>query len=421
MAEAYPARNPGTGEMAILTLNAGSSSLKFGLFDVEPDGTMEQRVRGVFESLSGTPRFSVKDATGRLLVDKSLATVAPPTEVLLRELIMVLEPILGGKPVEAVGHRIVHGGSRFVKPTRLTDDILKELEALTPIAPLHQPASLRPVKAFLSLRPDIPQIGCFDTAFHSTLKPPANRYAIPREYEEMGIRRYGFHGLSYEFIATRLAEISPELAAKKTVAAHLGAGCSLCAMQNGKSIDTTMGFTALDGLMMATRSGAIDPGIILYLQQALGLSAGDVEQLLYYRSGLLGVSGISGDVRMLLASDNPHAAEALDLFTFRIAQDIAAMATTMEGLESLVFTAGVGEHATSIREAICHRLQWLGVKLDKSADGGELISSPDSAVEVRVIPTNEEMTIARQAHALVTVHKRHRFAKPIEDEGEAMR
>ncbi|WP_245444919.1 acetate/propionate family kinase [Pseudaminobacter soli (ex Li et al. 2025)] len=407
--------------MAILTLNAGSSSLKFGLYQVEPDGKIEQRLRGVFESLSDTPRFSVKDATGKLLVDKSLTAVSPPTETLLRELIVVLDPFLGSERLEAVGHRIVHGGSRFVKPTRLTDDILKELEALTPIAPLHQPASLRPVKAFLALRPDIPQIGCFDTAFHSTLKSPANRYAIPREYEQMGIRRYGFHGLSYEFIATRLAEISPGLAAKKTVAAHLGAGCSLCAMQNGKSIDTTMGFTALDGLMMATRSGAIDPGIILYLQQALGLSSGDVEQMLYYRSGLLGVSGISGDVRLLLASDNPHAAEALDLFTFRIAQDIAAMASTMEGLESLVFTAGVGEHATSIREEICRRLRWLGVKLDKNEASGELISSPDSSVEVRVIPTNEEMTIARQAHALVTAHRRHRFAKPIEDEGEAMR
>lgn len=387
--------------MAILALNAGSSSLKFGLFRGKARGVVEPLLRGAFDGLADKSRFTAKDAVGSVLVERTLTSANLSTDSLLAELLAFLGPRLRAEPLEAVGHRIVHGGSRFTEPTHLTADVLAALDALTPIAPLHQPASLAPVRAFMTLRPDVPQIGCFDTAFHKTLKPPVSRYAIPREFEEKGVRRYGFHGLSYEFIAGRLAEISPELAARKTVVAHLGSGCSLCAMKNGTSLDTTMGFTALDGLMMATRPGAIDPGIILYLQRALGLSVADVEQLLYHRSGLLGVSGISGDIRDLLASGDPHAAEALDLFTFRIARDIAAMANTMQGLESVVFTGGVGEHSPPVREAVCHRLAWLGVRLDPDARDTGLISLSGSSVEVRVIVTNEEMTIARQSHAAV--------------------
>jgi len=384
----------------ILALNAGSSSLKFGLFRARSAGGVVQLMRGGFDGLSDEARFSARDAGGTVLADRPLGSGDRSTQALLRELLAFLDPLMNDEPLEAAGHRIVHGGSRFVAPVRLTDEVLEALEALTPIAPLHQPASLGPVRALAALRPDLPQIGCFDTAFHSTLAPPASRYAIPREYEEMGLRRYGFHGLSYAFIAERLGEISPALLKRKAVVAHLGAGCSLCAMMDGKSHDTTMGFTALDGLMMATRSGAIDPGIILYLQQALGLSVKDVEQMLYRRSGLLGVSGISGDIRILLASDDPRAAGALDLFTFRIAAEVARMASTLSGLELLVFTGGVGEHAGRVREAICARLEWLGVRIDPAKSHGT-ISSADSRVEVRIIPTNEEMTIARQAHAVI--------------------
>jgi len=396
--------------MLILALNAGSSSLKFGLFRATADSRVEQLMRGGFDGLSDKARFAARDAGGTVLADRPLGPGDRSTQALLRELLAFLAPFLHGEPLEAVGHRIVHGGSRFIAPVRLTDEVLDALEALTPIAPLHQPASLGPVRALEALRPDLPQIGCFDTAFHSTLAPPASRYAIPREYEEKGLRRYGFHGLSYEFIAESLREISPALSARKAVVAHLGAGCSLCAMQDGKSRDTTMGFTALDGLMMATRSGAIDPGIILYLQQALGLSVGDVEQMLYHRSGLLGVSGISGDTRILLASDDPHAAEALDLFAFRVAAEVARMAGTLAGLELLVFTGGVGEHAGKVREAICARLEWLGVGIDASKSR-DIISRAGSAVEVRVIPTNEEMTIARQTHAVLRETAPKRAAK----------
>lgn len=386
--------------MVILALNAGSSSLKFGVFKAVSNSEVAPLMRGVFDGLADTPRFSAKDAGGGVLADRPLSVRDRSTGALLGELFGFLDPVLGGGQIEAVGHRIVHGGSRFTAPVHLTNEVIAALDALTPIAPLHQPASLGPVRALAELRPDLLQIGCFDTAFHSTLAPPASRYAIPREYEEMGLRRYGFHGLSYEFIARQLSEIAPELLAKKTVVAHLGSGCSLCAMVDGKSRDTTMGFTALDGLMMATRSGAIDPGIVLYLQQALGLSVTEVEQLLYRRSGLLGVSGISGDTRILLASDDPRAAEALDLFVFSVTRNIAAMANTLEGIELLVFTGGVGEHAGEIRKAICDRLGWLGVRLDPSKTG-DLISQAESKIEVRVIATNEEMTIARQTSALV--------------------
>lgn len=386
---------------AILTLNAGSSSLKFGLFDI---GTQRRFLSGVFDDLHGTPHFAARDEAGTPIADRSVAQEKPPIEALLGELFDWLEPWLADMPLAAVGHRIVHGGGRFVAPVLLSEEVVRDLDALTSIAPLHQPACLAPVRALMHSHTGLKQVGCFDTAFHHTLAPPASRYALPREFEEQGIRRYGFHGLSYEFIAGRLREISPEAFGKRAVVAHLGSGCSLCAMQEGKSVDTSMGFTALDGLMMATRPGALDPGIILYLQQVRGMSARDVEDLLYHRSGLLGVSGLSGDVRDLLASDNPHAAEALDLFTFRIAREIAAMANTLQGLEVLVFTGGVGEHAWKIRAAVCERLRWLGVRLDGDLNrsGKGRIGSLQSGVEIYVIPTNEELSIARQVAAVVT-------------------
>ena len=386
---------------SILALNAGSSSLKFGLFEA---GTLRRTVSGGFEGVHDTPRLAAKDENGVLVADRSIRQKKPPVETLLGELFECLAPWLADRPLAAAGHRIVHGGGRFVAPVRLSEAVVRELDGLTPIAPLHQPACLEPVRALARSHPGLPQVGCFDTAFHHTLAPPVSRYALPRAFEEQGIRRYGFHGLSYEFIAGRLREISPEAFGKRTVVAHLGSGCSLCAMREGKSLDTSMGFSALDGLMMATRPGAIDPGIILYLEQVRGMSATDVEDLLYHRSGLLGVSGLSGDVRDLLASEHPHAAEALDLFTFRVAREIAAMANTLQGLDVLVFTGGIGEHAWQIRAAVCERLRWLGVRLDGDLNrsGRDRIGSLQSGVEIYVMPTNEELSIARQVAAVVT-------------------
>lgn len=384
---------------SILALNAGSSSLKFGLFEV---GTLRRTVSGGFEGVHDTPRLTAKDRNGALVADRSIRQKKPQVATLLGELFECLAPWLAGRSLAAVGHRIVHGGSRFIAPVSLSEAVVRELDGLSPIAPLHQPACLEPVRALMRSRPDLPQVGCFDTAFHQTIVPPVSRYALPREFEEQGIRRYGFHGLSYEFIAGKLRAISPGAAGKRTVVAHLGSGCSLCAMREGKSVDTSMGFTALDGLMMATRPGAIDPGIILYLQRVLGLSARDVEDVLYHRSGLLGVSGLSGDVRNLLASKHPHAAEALDLFSFRIAREIAAMANTLQGLDVLVFTGGIGEHAWQVRAAVCERLCWLGVRLDRKANrsGKGSIAERQGAVEIRVIATDEELTIARQVSAI---------------------
>ena len=366
---------------AILALNAGSSSLKFALFRLDDGSNPIPIRRGELEHLDTASRQH--EELGRLLDS--------------------LNDELAGTSLAAVGHRIVHGGREFVDPVILTDDVMTALAALTPIAPLHQPRSLDPVRALTALRPGLLQVGCFDTAFHHNLQPPVSRYAIPRAYEAQGVRRYGFHGLSYEYIAQCLRDISPTLAHRKTVAAHLGNGASLCAMRDGQSVDTTMGFTALDGVVMGTRCGAIDPGILLYLQQACGLDVSAVEDLLYRKSGLLGVSGISGDMRVLMASADPRATEAIDLFTFSVSRAIAGMANSLGGLECLVFTGGIGQHAAGVRARICRWIAWLGVALDEAANlrGADRISSAASQVEVRIIATDEEIVIARKVAALV--------------------
>ncbi|TPJ59763.1 acetate/propionate family kinase [Mesorhizobium sp. B2-6-1] len=390
---------------AILALNAGSSSLKFGLFEAGSQEGPVLTVSGACEDLDDEPSLVAKDASGKSIFKRAVKPASPPVEVLLRDLFDVLDPYLAQAPLSAVGHRIVHGGKRFSTPVLLTGEIVAALDTLTPMAPLHQPAGLAPVRAISKLLPGLPQIGCFDTAFHRTLEPPVNRYALPREFEESGIRRYGFHGLSYEFVAGQLQALSPGLRGKRCVVAHLGSGCSLCAMREGRSLDTTMGFTALDGLMMATRPGAIDPGVLLYLQQARGMSVKELETLLYHKSGLLGVSGVSADVRTLLGSKDPRAAEAIDLFTFRIAREIAAMGATLQGIEALVFTGGIGEHSWQIREAVCERLRWLDVLLDANANrsGKGRITGEGSAVDVYAIATNEELIIARQVLATVPI------------------
>ena len=334
----------------ILALNAGSSSIKFGLFEIGNDRTPVEITRGEIDDDGKSPSH------------------APLSELLTRSPSLV-----------AVGHRIVHGGTRFVAPVRLDEDVIAALHRLTPLAPLHQPRCLEPVAALKSLRPDIVQIGCFDTAFHHQLEPPVSRYAIPWEYEAKGVRRYGFHGLSYAYIASRLEEMG--LAARKTVVAHLGSGASLCAMREGRSVDTTMGFSALAGVVMATRCGTIDPGILLWLQQECGLDTKSLEDMLYHHSGLLGVSGISGDMRVLLASEDTKAEEAVALFTFSVAREVAMMAHTLGGLECLVFTGGIGQHASEVRLRVCRDLRWLGVIVDQDANhrGSRLISGVASS------------------------------------------
>lgn len=351
----------------ILTLNAGSSNLKFGLYDAE-------RVR-----ITGGKIETMGEAASR-------------------DAISQVEAALGGKRPALVGHRIVHGGPDFAGPAVLDEAAIAKLESLSPMAPLHQPQSLALVRAMAARYPDVPQIGCFDTAFHATLAPEAWRYALPRALEHMGIRRYGFHGLSYEYIAQQLHELAPAQAGARIIIAHLGAGSSLCAIRNGKSVDTSMGFTPLDGLAMATRCGALDPGVVLYLLEKLRMTPAEVQELLYRKSGLLGVSGLSGDMRILLASKDVHAREAVELYVFRVAREIGALVASLDGLDGLVLTGGIGENAAEIRSRICSRLSWLGISLneDQNARNATVIGTPGSA-GVWVVPTDEENVIARQA------------------------
>ena len=309
---------------------------------------------------------------------------------------------IGREGLAAVGHRIVHGGADHIAPDVITPALMTALDNLTPLDPLHMADNLMPIRAIAAARPSLVQVACFDTAFHHTIPPVATRFALPHAVTAGGVRRYGFHGLSYEYVAGRLAQQSPALARGRVIAAHLGSGASLCALLRGSSIATTMGFSALDGLVMATRCGNLDPGVILYLGRH-GHSFADIETMLYHRSGLLGVSGISGDVRLLLASDDPLAREAIDLFTYRIASEVGALTSALHGLDGLVFTAGIGEHAPIIRAAICDRLDWLGIRLDDAANavGTGRISTPSSKVEVWIIATNEEAMIAHHTRMMI--------------------
>ncbi len=402
---------------AVLALNAGSSSIKFALFEAAV-GATKPVLHGQVEGIGTAPHFIARDVSGDVLGERRWPEGgAQSHETLLRDLLDWVDIHLGAESLVAVGHRVVHGGPDYYRPTRVTEELLASLERLTPLAPLHQPHSLAPIRVIASLRPALPQVACFDTGFHHGLVPVATRLAIPREYEAEGVRRYGFHGLSYEYIAGHLREIAPDLIAGRVIAAHLGNGASLCAMRDGYSVDTTMGFTALDGLVMGTRCGTIDPGVLLYLQQQHGLNAGQVEDVLYRRSGLLGVSGVSSDMRVLLESTDTRAREAVELFVFRVAREAGALVSSLGGLDGLVFTAGIGEHAAPVRAAICERLGWLGVLLDDDANarGGARISHKDSRVEVRVIPTGEEAMIAR--HTLVALVRSYQLGRHRDGEG----
>ncbi|MBP0111538.1 acetate/propionate family kinase [Bradyrhizobium vignae] len=380
----------------VLALNSGSSSIKFGLFEIAAADPI-LLCKGQLDEHEAKPRLIVRSAAGEDLVETRRDASDAEDGHLFADVLAFVEDRFGERSLRAVGHRIVHGGPDYSGPVVLTDDLTAKLQALTPLAPLHQPRCLAPVRTLAALRPGLTQIACFDTAFHHGLAPPASRFAIPRRFEARGVRRYGFHGLSFEYVAGRLAEIAPELTARRIVIAHLGNGASLCALRNGRSVDTTMGLTPLDGLVMGTRCGTIDPGVLLYLQQHENMSVEEVQHLLYHESGLFGVSGTSADMRTLLASGEAAAREAVDLFVFRAAQGIAMMSTTLEGLDGLIFTGGIGEHAKEIRGAIGECLAWMGVRIDAAANDAarECISRGDGSVEVFVVPTNEELTIAR--------------------------
>jgi acetate kinase len=386
---------------ALLILNAGSSSLKFAVYRADPTDDLQAVYRGLFEEIGRNGRFKVfhaPDAGG--LIDQTVA--ATDHEQALHHLLDWLDTRHPGLSFRAAGHRVVHGGAEYIHPIRVDEQVLAKLESLIPLSPLHQPHNLAGIRALARLRPGLPQIACFDTAFHHTLPPLAQRFALPRELGDRGIRRYGFHGLSYEYIASVLPDYLGNAAEGRVVVAHLGNGASLCAMRQRQSVETSMSFTPLDGIPMASRCGALDPGVLLYLLREENMSPAQLDDLLHHRSGLLGVSGLSGDVRTLLESSDPHAAEALELFAYRTAQAIASHAVALEGIDALVFTAGIGEHADAIRAAICRRLAWLGLTLDEAANlrHGPRISHPDSPVSAWVIPTNEEKVIARHASAL---------------------
>jgi acetate kinase len=379
-------------------INAGSSSLKFSFY------TGERRILGgQVEGIGGHPAASAVGPSGGAISPPDLGTPPPtvPSEV-LPAVWQWARNTLGDRTLAALGHRVVHGGLRHSRPARVTEELLSELEALVPLAPLHEPHNLAPIKMAMSIDPDLPQVACFDTAFHRTAPEVEQAFALPYSFFEQGIRRYGFHGLSYEYIASVLPERAPEIANGRVVVAHLGNGCSACAMRERISIATTMGFTALDGLPMGTRCGELDPGVTLHLLQQKGMPVAELVDLLYRRSGVLGLSGISPDFRELLASDNPRARFAVEVFCYRAAAHIASLAAALGGVDAIVFTAGVGENAAAVRKAICQRCRWLGLELDETAnrDHKERISTPDSRVAALVIKTDENLMIARHALAL---------------------
>lgn len=389
----------------ILVVNAGSSSIKFSAYRAETGHSAALQFKGQVEGIGSAPHMAAYDAHGTAIAERRWpGGVGLDHEAIFGVLTGWIKEHIGGQPM-AVGHRIVHGGLRFAGPVRIDQQVLDALDALCPLAPLHQPHHLAAVRAIAAIAPSLPQVACFDTGFHHGQPDMARRFALPRELHDAGIQRYGFHGLSYEYVASALQERAPAVARGRVIVAHLGAGASLCAMRDGKSIDTTMGFTALDGLPMATRCGSLDPGVILYLLHERGMNADAIEDLLYRRSGLLGVSGLSGDMRALLASNDRGAKEALELFVYRIARDIGALVAALGGLDALVFTAGIGEHSPEIRRRVCEKCQWLGVRLDPAANdrGEEFISRPDSRVSVWAIPTDEELTIVRQTIAALGI------------------
>jgi acetate kinase len=386
-----------------LVLNAGSSSLKFCVYRRPDDKDWEVAARGQIEGIGTSPRLSAKDAQGNVLAKENLNAAVADGNAAIEALASWLRSKWAGARVLGVGHRVVHGGVRFSQPVVLTRKILADLSELIPLAPLHQPYNLAAIEAVFNRLPDVPQVACFDTGFHSHHSEVANLVPLPRSVCQSGLQRYGFHGLSYEYIASVLPEVAPEIAKGRVIVAHLGSGASLCALKDGESVDSSFGFTALDGLCMGTRPGALDPGIVLYLFQSLGLSVKEVESMLYKQSGLLGISGISNDMRDLLSRNEPEARLAVDYFVYRAAKEIGALAAVLGGIDGLVFTAGIGENSPEIRQRICEVSAWLGLELDAhaNANAGPRISTPQSKISAWVVPTNEELMIARHTWSLL--------------------
>jgi acetate kinase len=387
----------------ILIVNAGSSSLKFQVFGTDGMERLDRLIKGQIDGIGTRPRLRAESSGRKVLADQSYPSAKiPDLPAAIREAGSWLRD---GQQLAlvAVGHRVVHGGPKFDRPVVVDAEVLTQLERFVALAPLHQPNNLAPIRALLTHRPDLPQVACFDTAFHRGHMPVAEHYAIPRHLYAEGVRRYGFHGLSYEYVAGRLREIAPEIANGRVIVAHLGSGASMCGLQGGRSVETTMGFTALDGLPMGTRPGQIDPGVVLYLATAKGMTASAMQDFLYRECGLKGLSGISNDMRELAASRDAGAALAIDYFVYRVALHAGMLVAALGGLDAFVFTAGIGENAAMIRERIAGKLDWLGARLDPVANDehAELISSKESRVRLYVVPTDEELTIARHTLALI--------------------
>ena len=388
---------------AILVLNAGSSSIKFSVFLVQSD-RLELLLNGQTEGLYTAPRFKAKDAAGEALEGREWDKgTRLGHDGAIEHLIGFLRGHRGDHRLIAIGHRVVHGGLNYAEPTLVNAEVLTNLEKLVPLAPLHQPHNLAPIRIVAERTPNMPQVACFDTAFHRAQPELAQAFALPSAITDRGVRRYGFHGLSYEYIASALPAIDAKAAAGRVVVAHLGNGASMCAIKAGKSVASTMGFTAVDGLPMGTRSGALDPGVVLYLMDEMKMDARAIEKLIYQQSGLLGVSGVSSDMRALLESKEPRSKLAVDLFTYRIGRELGSLAAALGGLDALVFTGGIGERAVAIRERVCRDAGWLGIELDAAANktDGPRISTAASRVPAWVMPTNEELMIARHTRRLI--------------------
>lgn len=396
---------------AILVLNAGSSSIKFAAFARttagSPQADMPRLLHGEIDGLGASAHLLAWLEDGTPLSDESMSGIPSTPQGYvdaLRHLLEWLQRQLPGHVVCAVAHRVVHGGEAFTQPVRTTPDVLAQLDALCPLAPLHQPRNLAAIRVISNLQPDLPQFACFDTAFHAGQAWAMQAYALPRRIRDAGVRRYGFHGLSYEYIASVLPQHLGTVADQRVVVAHLGNGASMCALYQRRSVATSMGFTALDGLMMGTRCGSLDPGVVLYLATTMGMDMPAIEAMLYQESGLLGVSELSSDMRTLEDSSDPRAAQAIALFVNRVNQELGRLAAVLGGLDAIVFTAGIGEHSSAVRQQVCEAAAWLGVDIDAAANraGALCITTPTSRVSVWVIPTNEELMLARHAQDLLT-------------------
>jgi acetate kinase len=386
-----------------LVLNAGSSSLKFCVYRRHDAGEWHIAVRGQIEGIGSSPKLAAEDEAGGSLADQALDASVRDGRAALEVLAGWLRSRYGGAHVLGVGHRVVHGGAKHAGPCVVTPEVLEDLRALVPLAPLHQPHNIGAIEAVAEHLPGVPQVACFDTAFHRGQPAVAELVPLPQEFRDAGVQRYGFHGLSYEYIASVLPAAAPEIADGRVIVAHLGSGASLCAMKGRKSMDSTLGFTALDGLCMGTRPGSLDPGVILHLFQSSGLDAEAVEAILYKKSGLAGISGISSDMRKLLGNPDPRAHLAVDYFVYQAAKHLGSLAAVLGGLDALVFTAGIGEHSAEIRRRICEASTWLGISLDPAANDahGPRISRRESRVSAWVIPTDEELMIARHTADLL--------------------